>query len=70
MPDSKAKREWDAANTVFVGLKLNSNTDSDIIRWLATQPSKQGAIKNAIRATMHRMDDHMSLPPEWLKSGE
>lgn len=70
MPDSKAKREWDAAHTVFVGLKLNSNTDADIITWLAKQPSKQGAIKNAIRAGMRRMDDHMSLPPEWLKSGE
>lgn len=70
MPDSKAKRDWDAANTVFVGLKFNNNTDADIIAWLAKQPSKQGAIKAAIRSAMRRMDDHMTLPPEWQKPGD
>lgn len=67
MPDSKAKREWDKANTVFVGLKLNSNTDSDIIEWLAKQPSRQGAVKAAIRAAINRktFDDHTTLPDEW-----
>lgn len=50
MPDSKAKREWDANNTVFIGLKLNRNTDSDLLEFLETAPSKQGAIKEALRA--------------------
>lgn len=50
MPDSKAKREWDANNTVFIGLKLNRNTDADLLEFLKTVPSKQGAIKEALRA--------------------
>ena len=50
MPDSKAKREWDANNTVFVGLKLNRNTDADLLEFLETVPSKQGVIKEALRA--------------------
>lgn len=50
MPDSKAKREWDASNTVFIGLKLNRNTDADLLEFLETVHSKQGAIKEALRA--------------------
>lgn len=50
MPDSKAKREWDANNTVFIGLKLNRNTDAGLLEFLETVPSKQGAIKEALRA--------------------
>ena len=36
------------------GLKLNTNTDKDIIDWLAAQPSMQGAIKAAVRAYMEQ----------------
>lgn len=55
MPDSKAKRDWDAKNTVFVGLKLNRNTDADILSYIEDAPSKQGAIKEALRAYIERM---------------
>ena len=31
MPDSEAKRQWMSQNTTFIGLKLNNNTDADIL---------------------------------------
>lgn len=49
MPDSEAKRAWDAKNTTYVSLKLNNKTDADIIERLAKQASKQGYIKELIR---------------------
>ena len=52
MPDSEAKRAWDAAHTTFIGLKLNNNTDADILRHLDKQASKQGYIKELIRKDM------------------
>ena len=44
-----AQNKYDKANTVFVGLKLNKNTDADILEWLSKHPNRQGAIKQAIR---------------------
>lgn len=52
MPDSEAKKAWIAANTRREVLKLNRHTDADILNWLDQQPSKQGAIKKAIRAQL------------------
>ena len=49
MPDSEAKRAWDAQNTVYVSLKLNKKTDADILKRLDKQESKQGYIKRIIR---------------------
>jgi len=52
VPDSEAKRAWDAAHTTYVSLKLNNNTDADILRHLDKQASKQGYIKELIRKDM------------------
>ena len=49
IPDSEAKKEWDRANTQRVIMKLNKNTDSDIISRLEEVPNKQGYIKTLIR---------------------
>ena len=54
MPDRPSKIKWDAENTERIGLKLNKRTDADIIAWLNAQPSKQGAIKAAIRECIER----------------
>ena len=54
MADSLAKAAWDAANTTQIKLKLNQRTDADILAWLEEQPSKQGAIKELIRAAMKK----------------
>lgn len=54
MVDSKAKKDWDKAHTTFIGLKLNQNTDADILAKLATVPSKQSYIKRLIQADIAR----------------
>ena len=51
-----AKREaikrYDAANTRQIHLKLNCNTDADILEHLEKQDSIQGYIKRLIREDM------------------
>jgi hypothetical protein len=49
IPDSEAKKQWEKENTTRVVMKLNNNTDKDIITRLKEVPSKQGYIKAAIR---------------------
>ena len=44
-----ANARYNAKHTQFIGLKLNRNTDKDILEWLDKQESKQGAIKTAVR---------------------
>ena len=45
-----AKERYDAKTAVYVSLKLNRGTDSDVLRRLEAVPSKQGYIKELIRA--------------------
>lgn len=54
MADSQAKIAWDKSHTAFIGLKLNKNTDAEIIAKLATVPSKQGYIKDLIKADISK----------------
>ena len=54
MPDSAAKKAWDAANTTRVIMKLNNNTDNDVLEKLAQVDSKQGYIKQLIREDIAR----------------
>ena len=44
----QAQSRYDATHTRSYSLKLNTKTDEDIIRWLRTKPSTQGAIKQLI----------------------
>lgn len=46
---SKASAKYNAENTVAVHLKLNKNTDADILKRLEEVESKQGYIKELIR---------------------
>lgn len=50
----RATIKYDAKNTKQYHLKLNLNTDADIIEWLEHQESIQGFIKALIRADMRR----------------
>lgn len=50
---SERQQRYDAKATTRVALKLNNKTDADIIAWLNEQPSKQGAIKEAIRKAIN-----------------
>lgn len=45
-----AQERYDAKNAVRMSLKLNRNTDADVLARLAEQTSKQGYIKALIRA--------------------
>ena len=53
-PDNKHKAKYDANNTIQVKLKLNLNTDADIIEFLNKSDNKQGTIKQLIRAEIER----------------
>ena len=44
--------KYDKANTKRVYIKLNKNTDSDILSYLDSKPNKQGYIKELIRKDM------------------
>lgn len=49
----KASNKYDKEKTKSVLIKLNINTDKDIIEYLETvKPSKMGYIKNLIREDM------------------
>lgn len=48
MPDSAAKRKWDAEHTVYISLKLNNCTDADILDALSGK-ARQTEIKRLIR---------------------
>lgn len=45
----KSKAKYDKENTVRLGLKLNKNTDMDILEWLSGIENRQGYIKALIR---------------------
>lgn len=49
-----SQEKYDKNNTTRVYLKLNNKTDADILDWLDSQNSKQGAIKDAIREQLKK----------------
>ena len=53
MPDTQAKRDWDREHTVRISLKLNANTDADILQWLRGKPA-QTEIKRLIRESINK----------------
>ena len=56
MPTKSTIRQqrYDAKSTVRVGLKLNTNTDADIIAKLKSVDSMQGYIRQLVRNDIHR----------------
>ena len=49
---SRNSIKYDKENTKRVYIKLNKNTDSDILAYLDSKPNKQGYIKELIRKDM------------------
>ena len=45
----ESKKKYDAQNTIRFNMKLNKNTDADLIQSLETVKSKQGLIKQLLR---------------------
>lgn len=48
------KEKYDKNNTTRIHLKLNLNTDKDILEYLERTGNKQGTIKQALRERMAR----------------
>lgn len=48
-----SQNKYDRQNARKVSLKLNRNTDKDILEWLDTQSNQQGAIKTALRMVIN-----------------
>ena len=44
-----AKARYDEKTAVYISLKLNRNTDADLIEILESAPNKQALIKEALR---------------------
>lgn len=53
---SISQAKYDKAHTTGFHMKLNNESDSDILQWLSEQESKQGAIKKLIRAEIARLN--------------
>lgn len=51
MPDSEAKKAWIKANTTVLTLKLNHNTDADLLEALQGK-QKQTEIKKLMRIAL------------------
>lgn len=54
MTEYEPQARYDAKNTQQVKLKLNIQTDADILEWLNKQPNKQGAIKQLVRTQIRK----------------
>lgn len=52
----RAQAKYDRANTKQVAIKLNRNTDADILAWLASIGNVHGYIKRLIREDMASHD--------------
>ena len=55
----KASARYDQEHTVTVTVKLNRQTDADIIEWLSGKKNRQGTIKWLIRNQIARESDMM-----------
>ena len=49
-----AKARYDAKTAKYISLKLNRNTDSELIEYLEHQQNIQGYLKNLIREDMKK----------------
>lgn len=50
----KTNMDYDRKNTKLIGMKLNKNTDADILAFLAKQENIQGYLKALIREDMKK----------------
>lgn len=48
------QKKYDKKNKTQFRMKLNKNTDKDILDWLSNQHNKQGAVKYLIRKELER----------------
>lgn len=51
----KASAKYDSKNTKMFTIKLNYNTDANLIAWLEVQPNIQGFIKRILSDELSRI---------------
>lgn len=51
----KASASYDRKNTKMFTIKLNYNTDANLIAWLEVQPNVQGFIKRILNSELDRL---------------
>ena len=56
IPETEARKKWVRENTSFFAMKLNNNTDADIIEKLESVPNRQGYVKAVIRQDIAQND--------------
>lgn len=60
--DRVKRRQWDEANTAFIGVRLMRSTDADIIGYVERKmeegETKQGVVKRCIREAIDREGQH------------
>lgn len=68
--DARTQKQarYDRANTIGFYMKLNNQTDKDVIQWLWKQSSKQGAIKALIREAIAKESSGKQAGAEPLSS--
>lgn len=54
---TESQKRYDRENTVKFTIKLNCNTDSDLIQQLQLSDNKQGLIKSALRFYFRLKED-------------
>lgn len=65
----RTNMDYDRKNTKLIGMKLNKNTDADILAHLGKQENIQGYLKRLIREDMKRGERTMKtykIKPEYL----
>ena len=61
---TKYQQRWAAGHMTTLALKLNNNTDADILAKLDQVPSKQGYVKQLIRADIAASPDPGTVPEQ------
>lgn len=56
----RANAKYDNLNTTQIKLKLNNNTDADVLDKLAKEENKQGYIKNLIRQDINAPESEVN----------
>ena len=65
------RQQWQKDHTVLVALRLNRNTDGDIISAIENVQSKQGEIKRLVRlALQYEQDVKNAAIPAWADHAE
>ena len=70
MPDSEAKKKWTRENTTMIHIKLNHNTDKDLLEFFETVDNRAGFIKGLVREYIKEHQPKPQPDYSWLFEDE